>query len=87
MLLSDPISSEETLPSKIDDHECKLCSSQTPWEDSCNNLKTNRNSFFVLVSAFAKYSNATLDFNGGNLKSAREVDNFITDDFEEKILG
>jgi len=82
----DLCASEDTLPSKIDDHECKLCSSQTPWEDSCNNLKTNRNSFFVLVSAFEKYSNATLDFNGGNLKSVREVDNLISDDFEEKIL-
>jgi len=82
----DLCASEDTFPSKIDDHECKLCSSQTPWEDSCNNLKTNRDSFFVLVSAFEKYSNATLDFNGGNLKSVIEVDNFITDDFEEKIL-
>ena len=40
-----------------------------------------------MVSAFEKYRNATLDFNGGNLKSVIEVENFITDNFEEKILG
>ena len=43
--------SEDTIPSGINEKECKLCLSQTLWEDTCTNLETARDSFFVLVAA------------------------------------
>ena len=40
-----------------------------------------------MVSANEKYSNAILNVTGGNLKSVKEIDNFITEDMINKTLG
>ena len=64
--------SEDTIPSGINEKECKLCLSQTLWEDTCTNLETARDSFFVLVAAHVNTNgywkqnrnyNATLGIN------------------------
>jgi len=92
----DLCASEDTIPSGINEKECKLCLSQTLWEDTCTNLETARDSFFVLVAAHVntngywkknRYYNATLDFTGGNVISIKEVEIIISRKIEEKILG
>ena len=40
-----------------------------------------------MVSTYEKYSNAILNITGGNLKSVKEIDNFITEDMINKTLG
>ena len=40
-----------------------------------------------MVSANEEYSNAILNVTGGNLKSVKEIDNFITEDMINKTLG
>ena len=71
----------------MSEHHCKLCFSQSLLEETCGIQAIARETFFIMVSANEKYSNAILNVTGGNLKSVKEIDNFITEDMINKTLG
>merc|ERR1719362_2437411 len=56
-------------------------------EETCHVQATHRETFFIMVSANEKYSNAILNITGGNLKSVEEIDTLITEDMIEMTLG
>ena len=78
---------EDQPPYTISEHHCKLCFSQSILEETCDIQAIARETFFIMVSANEEYSNAILNVTGGNLKSVKEIDNFITEDMINKTLG
>ena len=78
---------EDQPPYTISEHHCKLCFSQSILEETCDIQAIARETFFIMVSANEKYSNAILNITGGNLKSVEEIDTLITEDMIETTLG
>ena len=63
-------------PTEISWDECDLCISNSPsnwFNDYCNILNTDSSAFYVLISAQEPYTNATLNFTGGNILTEGKI--------------
>ena len=66
-------------PTEISQSECDLCISQlnSGWfDDYCGlsySLNSNSHTFYVLISAQEPYTNATLNFTGGNILTEGKI--------------
>ena len=72
-------SREDALPEENDSSNCEaLCQSTSSGQfDTCGNLSTHSDTFYVLVNAHAEYTNAVLSFTGDNLQN---IENIQSDD-------